>query len=142
MRALVFLSLVLSAVLAGCAQDANRVAAMNQPRLLVAPRAVYSFNELQAMQAALSQYIRDNVENLSKYRPVVVSGTVLPVGALEGQSFRPGAAMLRQLGYLAFDAPDVQIWIESPPADCIRGRCTLVGNVVTASQQFLVPVDY
>lgn len=142
MRALVLASLVLAAGLAGCAQDANRVSAMNQPQLVAVPRAMYTEGELQAMQTALSQYVRDNGASLSKYRPVVVSGTVLPVGTLEGQSFRPGTAMLRQLGYLAFDAPDVQAWIEPAPAGCIRGRCTFVAHLVTAQKKYVVPVDY
>ena len=142
MRALMLASLVLAVSLAGCAQDPNRVAAMNQPQLLAAPRAVYSTGELQAIQVALSQYVRDNGANLSKYRPVMVSGTILSVGTLEGQSYRPGTAMLRQLGYLAFDAPDVQVWLDPAPAGCIRGRCTFLGYVITANQQFVVPVDY
>ena len=145
MRALAVTALVLASLaagLSGCAQNRNRVSAMEQPQLLAAPRAVYSSAELQAMQIAVTQYVKDNGANLSKYRPVVVGGTILPVGTLEGQSFRPGSAMLRQLGYLAFDAPDVQIWIDPAPAGCIRKSCTFVAHLVTSRQNILIPVDY
>lgn len=145
MRALALTALVLASVaagLSGCAQNPNRVAATTQPQLLAVPRAVYTPAEMQAMQTALGQYIKDNGANLSKYRPVVVGGTILSVGTLEGQSFRPGTAMLRQLGYLAFDAPDVQAWIDPAPAGCIRGRCTFIAHLVTSRQNLIVPVDY
>lgn len=142
MRKLVLVSSALVAGLLGCAQDANRFSAMDQPQLLAAPRAVYTSNEIQAMQVALTQYIKDNGASLSKYRPVVVGGTILPAGTLEGQSFRPGTSMLRQLGYLAFDAPDVQTWIDPAPAGCIRGRCTFIAYLVTSRQNLIIPVDY
>ena len=141
MRALVLASLFLVG-LAGCAQSSNRTSVLEQPQLLAVPRAVYSDNEYQAMQVALTQYVQDNGANLSKYRPVVVRGTILPAGTLEGQSYRPGSAMLRQLGYLAFDAPDVQIWIDAAPAGCVRGRCTFVGHIQSSKKQFVVPIDY
>lgn len=143
MRALILASLVAVTGLVGCAaQDANRLSAMNQPQLVAAPRAVYSQGELEAIQLAVTQYIKDNGANLSKYRPVVVSGTILPAGSLEGQSYRPGTAMLRQLGYLPFDAPDVQLWIDPAPAGCVRGRCTFVAHLVTSKKQYTIPVDY
>ena len=142
MRAILLASLVVVGTLSGCAQSSKREVVMAQPQLLVAPRAVYSLAEMQAMQLAITQYAKDNGANLARYRPVVVGGTVLPVGTLEGQSYRPGVAMLRQLGYLAFDAPDVQIWLDPAPSGCIRGSCTFVGHIVTSQKQFLVPVDY
>lgn len=142
MRALVMTAVILVAGLTGCAQNANRVSAMDQPQLLPDVRAMYSPGEVQAMHIALAQYIKDNGSGLAQYRPVVVSGTVLPAGILEGQSYRPGTALLRQLGYLAFDAPGVQAWIDPAPAGCVRGRCAFVGHLVMAQGHFIVPVDY
>ena len=144
MRTLVLTAVVLASLvsLSGCAQNPNRLSAMDQPQLVAAPRAVYSTAELQAMQIAVMQYVKDNGASLSKYRPVVVGGTILPAGTLEGQSFRPGTAMLRQLGYLPFDAPDVQLWIDPAPAGCIQKSCTFVAHIITSRQRLIVPVDY
>ena len=145
MRALVLTAFVLAGLasgLSGCAQNPNRVSAMQQPQLLAAPRAVYSVAELQAMQIAVTQYVKDNGASLAASRPVVAGGTILPAGNLEGQSYRPGTAMLRQLGYLAFDAPDVQIWIDPAPVGCIRKSCTFIARLVTSRQNLIIPVDY
>lgn len=128
--------------LAGCAQTRTHVPLSEQPQLLAAPRAVYSAVELQAIQKAMTLYIKENGAQLSQYRPVVVQGTVLKAGTLEGQSYRPGTAMLRQLGYLPFDAPDVQAWIDPAPSGCIRGRCTFVGHLEMSQGKYDIPVDY
>ena len=126
--------------IAGCAQPL--VTDIPQPQLMAAPVAVYSQQEVGAMAQALAKYTTANAKALSAYRPVEDSGSVIAAGVLQGQSYRPGTALLRELGYLSFDAPDVDAWIDPPPAGCIPGRCTFVTHIRTVQTNLIIPVEY
>lgn len=113
-----------------------------QPQLVQVPVPLYSKEETMAMSQSLEKYIQDNAEALAKYRPVVAGGTVLLPGTALGQSYNPGTAMLRQLGYLSFHAPGVQAWLDPAPPGCLQGFCTFTAYLVTAQGKYLVPVEW
>ncbi len=133
-----------ASLLSGCGiyKKPNTMTMPPQPQLVNAPVALYSKEETMAMSKALVSYIQENAEALAKYRPVVVGGTVLQPGTLFGQSYNPGTALLRQLGYLSFHAPGVQAWMDPAPAGCIQGLCTFTAYLVTSQGKYLIPVEW
>lgn len=138
----IFTAVSLCAASFGCVQTPNNKSAMMTPTPLATPSFVYNASQVGDIQKAIARYIAQHAEPLSKHRPILVQGTIIPVGNVEGHTYRPGTAVLRQLGYLSFEAPDVKVWIDPVPAGCIRSSCTFLANIVTPQQAYLVAVDY
>ena len=113
-----------------------------QPQLQASAPLVYSRDELMAILVAQEKYVRIHQKALSSYRPVVVFGKELPAGVRLGQSYRPGTAMLRQLGFLSFDAPGVDVWVDVPQVGCSPGRCAILTHVRFNDLLLTKPGDY